>query len=59
MKWIENFLRHPEWRELAQRELAEAQRSLLEAQSAEEYARSVVSYNQERIRRLTAKLQEV
>jgi hypothetical protein len=42
--------------ELAARELAQARRALLEAQSAQEYARSMVMYNQQRIARLRAYL---
>ena len=38
--------------ELAAKELAEAQRQLLSAQTAEEYARSMVAYNSQRIARL-------
>lgn len=39
-------------REMAARELSEAERNKLEAQTAVEYAQSVVSYNDNRIRRL-------
>lgn len=40
--------------ELAQTELVEAQRKLLQAQSAQDWAKSEVTYNQERIKRLQA-----
>ena len=43
--------------ELAAKELAEAERQLLSAQTAEEYARSMVVYNSQRIERLTAYVQ--
>ena len=42
--------------ELAARELDAAKRALLQAQSAQEYARSMVIYNQQRIARLRAYL---
>lgn len=45
-------------REMAAKELAEAERNKLEAQSAVEYAQSVVSYNDSRIRRLRRFLTE-
>jgi hypothetical protein len=40
--------------QIAERELAEAQRQLLSAQSGAEYARRMVEYHQDRIKRLTA-----
>lgn len=52
-----NFLnpfRKPSPKELAQRELEEAQRELLAAQSAADYARRMSEYHADRIRRLTA-----
>jgi hypothetical protein len=44
----------PSPRELAQRELEDAQRELLAAQSAADYARRMSEYHADRIRRLTA-----
>lgn len=44
----------PTPKELASRELAEAQRELLACQSAEEYAKAMAAYNRERIARLDA-----
>jgi len=38
--------------EVAARELAEAELSMLQAQTAREYAESVISYNDARIKRL-------
>ena len=38
--------------EMAAKELAEAELRLLEAQSAVEYAKSIVDYNEQRIKRL-------
>lgn len=53
---IPSFLRRmvagPTPEELAARELDNARRALLEAQTAEEYARSQVIYNKQRIARL-------
>lgn len=49
----------PSARELAQRELDEAQRELLAAQSAQEYAAALVRYHQVRIERLTKALNDV
>ena len=44
----------PSPRELAQRELEDAQRELLAVQSASDYARRMSEYHADRIRRLTA-----
>ena len=44
----------PSPRELAQREMEDAQRELLSAQSAADYARRMSEYHADRIRRLTA-----
>ena len=46
----------PNDQERAARELAQARHALLEAQTAEEFARSQVIYNQQRIARLRAYL---
>ena len=43
----------PTAQELVQEELEQARRELLKAHSAEEYARSMSQYHQERITRLT------
>ena len=43
----------PSPRELAQREMEDAQRDLLAAQSAADYARRMSEYHADRIRRLT------
>lgn len=57
---IPSFLRRmiagPSPEELAVRELDSARRALLAAQTGEEYARSQVIYNQQRIARLRAYL---
>ena len=49
-----NLFRLPAPMQIAERELAEAQRQLLSAQSGAEYARRMVEYHQDRIKRLTA-----
>ena len=54
--YIRRILTGPSAEELAARELAQARRALLEAQTGEEYARSQVIYNQQRIARLRAYL---
>lgn len=60
---IPSFLRRmvagPTPEELAARELDNARRALLEAQTAEEYARSQVIYNKQRISRLKAYLADL
>lgn len=53
---IRRLFTGPSPEELASRELAQARRALLEAQTGEEYARSQVIYNQQRIARLRAYL---
>ena len=52
--YIRRLFTGPSPEELASRELAHARRALLEAQTGEEYARSQVIYNQQRIARLRA-----
>jgi len=52
-----NIVRLPEPMQLAKRELADAHRQLLSAQSGAEYARRMVEYHQDRIKRLTAYVQ--
>ena len=55
---IETF-RKPSAAVLAQHELENAQRSLLEAHSAVEYSKSMVTYNESRVARLSAYVREV
>lgn len=56
MKSVKNFYRDLTQKvtphEMAAAELADAERKLMNAYSAVEYAQSVVSYNQQRIKRL-------
>lgn len=56
MTLIRRMITGPSHEELAAREYAQARRDLLAAQTAEEYARSQVIYNQQRIARLRAYL---
>jgi len=56
---IKKILQTPTPMELVVKELVEAQRSKLEAESAQDYARSVVQYNMDRIARLTNTLNEM
>ena len=56
LTYIRRILTGPSPDELAARELDAAKRALLQAQSAQEYARSMVIYNQQRIARLRAYL---
>lgn len=51
---LRRLMRGPSPEELAARELDTARRSLLEAHSAQEWARSQVVYNEQRIERLRA-----
>lgn len=55
---LRRLMRGPSPEELAARELDTARRSLLEAQSAQEWARSQVVYNEQRIQRLRAWLSD-
>ena len=59
IKSIQKLLQTPTLIELVVKELVEAHRSKLEAQSAQDYARSVVQYNIDRIERLTNTLDEL
>ena len=59
MSYFRRLLTGPSPEELASRELAHARRALLEAQSAEEFARSQVMYNKQRIARLRAYLADL
>jgi FtsZ-binding cell division protein ZapB len=56
---IKKLLQTPTLIELVVKELVEAHRSKLEAESAQDYARSVVQYNIDRIERLTITLDEL
>lgn len=56
MNLMRRLITGPSPDELAARELDAAKRALLQAQSAQEYARSMVIYNQQRIARLRAYL---
>lgn len=55
-KQIKNTFAPPSHTVLAQRELESAKRQLLEAQSAQEYARAMCAYHEDRILRLTTLL---
>ena len=55
---LKDYFRLPSAKELAAKELGEAQRKLLEALSAQEYARRMSDYHADRIKRLTAYLKE-
>jgi hypothetical protein len=59
IKSIKKLLQTPTLIELVVKELVDAHRSKLEAQSAQDYARSVVQYNIDRIERLTNTLDEL
>lgn len=56
MTLMRRLITGPSPDELAARELDAAKRAPLQAQSAQEYARSMVIYNQQRIQRLRAYL---
>jgi len=49
-----NSFRLPTADIMAVRELEEAKRSLLQMQSAQDYAKSMCAYHQDRVKRLTA-----
>ncbi len=55
---LKNYFRLPSPKELAAKELEMAQRKLLEALSAQEYAKRMAEYHQDRIKRLSAYLKE-
>jgi len=59
MNTILELFKTPTARNLAVRELEEAQREHLQACSALEYAKAVVDYNASRITRLEAVVQQV
>ena len=52
--WIANSFRLPSADLMAARELEEAKRELLKTQSAQDYAKRMVEYHQDRVKRLTA-----
>lgn len=58
MKYLNNLFRLPTHNELALQELGEAQASLIKAQSALDYATAMVGYNQNRVMRLQAYVDE-
>jgi hypothetical protein len=51
---LPKFLRPRTPLELASRELDEAKRELLEAQTGQDYAKRMVEYHSDRVKRLTA-----
>ena len=58
LEQIKDYWRMPSAKELAAKELEQAQRKLLDALSAQEYARRMADYHSDRIKRLTAYLKE-
>jgi len=57
-KYFVDFVRPRTLHEIIAKELREAQLRKLEAESGVEYAKSVVSYNEQRIVRLSKRLNE-
>jgi hypothetical protein len=57
-KYCKDMLRPKTLQEIISKELREAQLNKLEAETAVEYAKSVVSYNEQRIVRLQKRLTE-
>ena len=61
MNWLKSATRYlfamPSPEQIAKAELLEAQRALLKAASGYDYANAMVSYNQERIERLSRTLE--
>lgn len=53
MKTLMEFFRTPSAQQLAVRELEAAERQLLEAQTALDYAKRIVEYQADRVKRLT------
>jgi hypothetical protein len=53
-EYIFSLLRVPTADMLAVKELEEAKRELLRSQSAQDYAKRMVEYHQDRVKRLTA-----
>lgn len=58
IKYIKELTRPKTIREVIAKELKEAHLKKLEAESAVEYARSIVIYNENRIKRLESRLLE-
>ena len=58
LNWIRQIYTPATCEELMARELDAARRDLLLAETAQDYAESVVLYNNQRIERLTAALKE-
>ena len=58
LEWIRHLYTPATCEELMARELDAARRDLLLAETAQDYAESVVIYNNQRIERLTAALKE-
>jgi mono/diheme cytochrome c family protein len=55
---LKNYWCLPSAKEMAAKELNEAQRKLLDALSAQEYAKRMADYHSDRIKRLTAYLKD-
>jgi len=55
---LKEYFRLPSAKEMAAKELGEAQRKLLDARSAQEYASRMADYHSDRIKRLTVYLKE-
>jgi len=58
IKFLKDYWRDLTPREVCERELADATLELLQAESGAEYAQSIITYNQVRIKRLKARLEE-
>lgn len=58
VRFVKEILRQRTIREVIAKELKESHLKKLEAESAVEYARSVVMYNEQRIKRLQDRLME-
>ena len=58
LEWIRHLYTPATCEELMARELDTARRDLLLAETAQDYAESVVIYNNQRIERLTAAMKE-
>lgn len=56
---IKEFFRTPKADELAVQELEEAKRELLRALSGQDYAKRMVEYHQDRVKRLTAYVEKI
>ena len=52
MNWIKKLFTQPSTREIAAKELAEAERKALDAHTGIEWAQASLTYNQTRIKRL-------